>query len=428
MKRTITLALAAMVSAAAFTSGTAYGGAADGSWFIAPQINGVWVDDGREADDDAGVTISVGRTLNEKWDAQLSWYGSEHQRFGDNSVSIEGIGFSMNRVFYREGRVNPFLSVGLAKQKSILKAGADESNLTGLYGVGLLMTLGNERDDGSLMQLRADLGARHGFSNEDGVGVERPVEYVAGIGFQYSWGGTPKRLDSDGDGVYDDTDKCPGTPAGTPVDATGCPLPQDDDGDGVTNELDQCPNTPAGAKVDAKGCELDSDGDGVGDSRDQCPNTPAGAKVDANGCELDTDADGIVDSADKCPDTPNGERVDNTGCPFNKELLLQGVKFATNSAELLPESLPVLDNARATLKRYPELNVEVAGHTDSRGSDAYNLNLSARRAEAVLMYLQAGGVTNAMTSKGYGERQPIASNNTEEGRLQNRRVVLRALN
>ena len=84
----------------------------------------------------------------------------------------------------------------------------------------------------------------------------------------------------------------------------------------------------------------DSDGDGVGDSRDQCPNTPAGAKVDERGCELDGDGDRIVDSVDKCPDTPKGERVDNTGCPFKKELLLQGVKFETNSAALLPESDP----------------------------------------------------------------------------------------
>jgi outer membrane protein OmpA-like peptidoglycan-associated protein len=88
---------------------------------------------------------------------------------------------------------------------------------------------------------------------------------------------------------------------------------------------------------------------------------PSGTKVDEKGCELDGDGDGILDSQDKCPDTPKGERVDATGCPFNKELLLQGVKFATNSAELLPESIPVLDRAIATLKRYPELSVEVAG-------------------------------------------------------------------
>jgi OOP family OmpA-OmpF porin len=258
----------------------------------------------------------------------------------------------------------------------------------------------------------------------------KPIDYVAGLGIQYSWGGSSARrvVDTDGDGVNDDLDQCPGTPAGTQVDSSGCPLPQDDDRDGVTNDIDKCPGTPAGTKVDANGCEIDSDGDGVGDSRDQCPNTPAGAKVDEKGCELDTDGDGIVDSQDKCPDTPKGERVDNSGCPFNKELLLQGVKFESNSAELLPESQQVLDNARATLKRYPELKVEVAGHTDSRGSDAFNLQLSAKRAEAVLKYLQDGGVSNTMSSRGYGERQPIASNNTEEGRLQNRRVVLRALN
>jgi OOP family OmpA-OmpF porin len=276
--------------------------------------------------------------------------------------------------------------------------------------------------------LRADLGARRALTTD--TTDEFPVDYVAGLGIQYSFGGSTTRrvIDTDGDGVTDDLDKCPGTPAGTAVDTSGCPLPQDDDGDGVTNDIDKCPGTPAGARVDASGCELDSDGDGVGDSRDQCPNTPAGAKVDERGCELDGDGDGIVDSVDKCPDTPKGERVDNTGCPFNKELLLQGVKFETNSADLLPESLPVLNNAIATLKRYPEVNVEVAGHTDSRGSDAFNLDLSARRAATVLKYLQDGGVTNAMTSRGYGERQPLASNNTDDGRQQNRRVVLRVLN
>jgi len=103
------------------------------------------------------------------------------------------------------------------------------------------------------------------------------------------------------------------------------------------------------------------------------------------------------------------------------------VKFATNSAELLQESIPVLERAIATLKRYPDLKVEVAGHTDSRGADGYNQQLSARRAATVLAYLKDGGVSNVLTSRGYGEREPIASNDTDEGRLQNRRVVLRVL-
>jgi OOP family OmpA-OmpF porin len=333
----------------------------------------------------------------------------------------------VNRVFYREGRVNPFMSFGLARTKSSNDPGADESKLTALYGVGVLIDIGQAREDGSVFQLRGDLGGRRALSNDDSD--LKPIDYVAGLGFQYSWGGSPARraVDTDGDGVNDDADNCPGTPAGTPVDSSGCPLPQDDDGDGVTNDIDKCPGTAPGAKVDASGCEIDSDGDGVGDSRDQCPNTPAGAKVDEKGCELDSDADGVVDSQDKCPDTPKGDRVDAVGCSFKDEIKLPGVVFETNKADLKPESIPVLEGAIATLKRYPELGIEVAGHTDSRGSDALNLDLSNRRAATVLKFLIDGGVPNKVTSRGYGERQPIASNNTEEGRQQNRRVVLRVL-
>jgi OOP family OmpA-OmpF porin len=398
MKRIGTLVLGVCV--AAFTATAVSAGAAPGSWYIAPSINALWLDDGREADDDVGIALALGRTLNENWDVELGVFGSDHGRAGDDSLEIQGFSLSTKRVFYREGRVNPFLSLGLGRVKSILKPGVDEDDLTAMFGGGLLIDLGQSRDDGSAMQLRADLGARRSLSDNDQF--PHAVDYVAGLGLQYSWGGTVTRLpvDSDGDGVTDDVDKCPGTPAGTPVDATGCPLPQDDDGDGVVNENDKCPGTPPGKKVDAVGCEIDGDDDG----------------------------DGILNSVDQCPTTPKGERVNNVGCPFDRELILQGVKFATNSAELLPESMPILENAIATLKRYPEVNIEVAGHTDSRGSDAYNLQLSAQRAESVLKYLRDGGVTNTLTSRGYGETDPIASNDTDDGRQQNRRVVLRTLN
>lgn len=423
-------AQAILAAAAALTlSAPGLAGAPVGAWYIAPQVNALWLDDNRQADDDAGVTFAFGRTLSENWDAQISLFGSEHDRAGNNNtLELQGFGLSANRIFYRDARVNPFISFGLARVKTIYKPGLDSADLAAIGGIGLLANLGHERDDGSAIQLRADLGARRTLSSSSTFG--RAVDYVAGLGLQYSWGASPVRrvVDTDGDGVNDDADKCPGTPAGTAVDSDGCPLPQDDDHDGVTNDIDKCPGTPAGAKVDAVGCELDSDGDGVGDSRDQCPNTPAGAKVDERGCELDTDGDGVVDSQDKCPDTPKGDRVDAIGCSFKDEIKLPGVVFETNKAELLPESIPVLEGAIATLKRYPDLKIEVAGHTDSRGSDAYNLDLSARRAATVLKYLKDGGVQNALTSRGYGERQPIASNNTDDGRQANRRVVLRVLN
>jgi OmpA-OmpF porin, OOP family len=419
----------AVAFAVTLLAGTARAGAPENSWYIAPQVNALWLDDGRVADDDAGFTLALGRTFSANWDAELAFFSSEHDRAGNNnSLELQGFALKANRVFYREGRVNPFISFGLGRVKSISKPGADDSDLTALGGIGLLVELGGAKDDGSAMQLRADLGARRGLS--DNSSINHAVDYVAGLGFQYNWGGNPVRrvVDTDGDGVDDDADKCPGTPPGTAVDSDGCSLPQDDDGDGVTNDRDRCPGTPAGAKVDANGCELDSDGDGVSDGRDQCPNTPAGAKVDEKGCELDDDADGVVNSQDKCPDTPKGDRVDAAGCSFKEEIKLPGVVFETGKADLLPESLPILEGAIATLKRYPELNIEVAGHTDSRGSDALNLSLSARRAETVLKYLHDGGVQNALTSRGYGERQPVASNNTDEGRQANRRVVLRVLN
>ncbi|MEZ5498740.1 MAG: TonB-dependent receptor [Steroidobacteraceae bacterium] len=234
----------------------------------------------------------------------------------------------------------------------------------------------------------------------------RPHPRVIGINFNYKFGGgeAPRAV----------------APPPPPP-----PAPVDSDGDGVTDDMDKCPGTPAGARVDARGCELDSDGDGVVDSQDQCPGTPAGAKVDARGCEVDSDGDGVVDSKDKCPGTPKGDRVDEDGCSFKEEIRLPGVVFETNSAELSAGSESVLDRAVATLKRYPELEVEVAGHTDSVGSAGYNKTLSQRRAETVMGYLKAHGVSNSLSARGYGEAQPIASNATDEGRQTNRRVVLR---
>ena len=236
----------------------------------------------------------------------------------------------------------------------------------------------------------------------------------------------PRPADSDGDGVPDNLDKCPGTPAGAKVDAQGCEL--DSDGDGVVDRLDQCAGTPAGAKVDARGCELDSDGDGVVDRLDRCPNTVAGARVDARGCEMDSDGDGVVDRLDRCPNTRAGVKVDANGCDIPDVVVLKGVNFASNSARLTPQSAAILDDAAATLIKRGDVRTEVAGHTDNQGAPARNLKLSQARAEAVMRYLVSKGVNAAnLTARGYGEERPIADNRTESGRAANRRVELRAL-
>ena len=139
---------------------------------------------------------------------------------------------------------------------------------------------------------------------------------------------------------------------------------------------------------------------------------------------LDSDGDGVPDSIDQCPNTPKGDRVDSVGCTIKDEIKLKGVNFATDSANLTSESSTVLDCGVATLKKYPQMVIEVDGHTDSRGSKKHNLVLSQHRAESVMNYLQEHGVTNTMTAKGFGEEKPIADNATADGRLENRRVSL----
>lgn len=197
----------------------------------------------------------------------------------------------------------------------------------------------------------------------------------------------------------------------------GIGAPLDSDGDGVADRRDQCPGTPKGAKVDAKGCPLDSDGDGVYDGIDQCPGTSAGVAVDSKGCPLPAPA----------PSTPAvpAPPVAPAAAMEPKKLILEGVNFDNDKATLRPEAISILDQAAAILKEWGDVKVEVAGHTDSNNSDAYNLRLSQRRAYAVRNYLIDKGVpAERLTARGYGESRPIADNATEEGRFKNRRVEL----
>lgn len=246
--------------------------------------------------------------------------------------------------------------------------------------------------------------------------------------------------DADADGVPDGIDQCPGTPPNTSVDARGCPA--DADGDGVPDSQDQCANTPQGAQVDERGCPKDSDNDGVPDGIDQCPNTPANTQVDARGCSTDSDNDGVTDDKDLCPNTQANVKVDKDGCPIEltekeTELLDKGrittreIHFETAKWDILPESRPVLDEIGKVLIQWPQLKIEIGGHADARGSDAYNMDLTQKRAQAVLDYLVQNFPqikADQYTAVGYGERKPVASNKTVEGMAKNRRVEFKVLN
>ncbi len=231
--------------------------------------------------------------------------------------------------------------------------------------------------------------------------------------------------DTDGDGVVDPQDRCPNTTAGTQVDATGCP--PDADRDGVPDTADRCPNTAAGVRVDVtSGCPVDADGDGVLDTVDRCPGTAVGVGVDATGCPADADADGIPDATDACPGTPAGSTVDARGCPESAPVVLVGVSFLSGSAKLTLNSQGPLNRAVAELQQRPEQRIVIEGHTDNVGNREANIRLSKARADAVRAYFISKGVAaGRLTSVGIGPDQPVASNDSAEGRAKNRRVQLR---
>jgi adhesin transport system outer membrane protein len=155
---------------------------------------------------------------------------------------------------------------------------------------------------------------------------------------------------------------------------------------------------------------------------------PAAKPVNGVAAIGDADGDGIKDDKDLCPDTPAGTKVDASGCPLKDITVIKGVYFDLDKYNLRADALPRLDEAVATLQRYPEIKVEVAGHTDYLNTDEYNQVLSERRAKAVMDYFISKGVdTNRLSAKGYGESNPIADNETEEGRAKNRRVELRII-
>jgi outer membrane protein OmpA-like peptidoglycan-associated protein len=139
----------------------------------------------------------------------------------------------------------------------------------------------------------------------------------------------------------------------------------------------------------------------------------------------DSDADGVPDSRDDCPGTAPGTPVDAQGCP--KIPSLEGVHFEHDKAVLTASARSILDHAASIMESNPYIRVEIVGHTDSSGSDAYNQALSERRAESARAYLQAAGVSSSrLLASGRGEGSPIADNDTPAGRAANRRVELTA--
>lgn len=318
----------------------------------------------------------------------------------DNYYNVDGIvSYNLNTLF-KGKTLMPFLEMGVGY--SIFdEQGAGYFNL----GAGIEIWLGPKKKTAlTLETIYKNTGETYGVKH---------FQHLMGLAFLFG-----AKKDLDGDGIPDKEDACPEV-AGIAL-FNGCP---DTDGDGIQDAEDACPEVAVIASLN--GCP-DTDGDGIQDEEDDCPNTPGIPAL--NGCP-DADGDGVKDLEDQCPDEAGTK--ENNGCPEITQEIIERLQeigkiiyFATNDSKLNERNNQILDEVFNTLQNYSSYKVVVEGHTDSSGQASFNQELSEKRANSVMRYLiEKGMAPSRVSAKGYGETRPAVSNDTAEGRRENRRVV-----
>lgn len=310
-----------------------------------------------------------------------------------NDVSITHFNLGLIYHFMPESRFNPYIVGGYGINHYSPKI--NNKNMSTLdFGAGAKYWVADK------IALRADV--------RDNMIFDEHIHNVeTTLGVVFAFGGksaASSPVDSDGDGVVDTLDKCPGTTAGVAVDKDGCPL--DSDKDGVADNLDKCPETPVGVAVGKDGCPLDSDKDGVTDNLDKCPGTPAGVTVGKDGCPPVAEKVVILASEPKIE-----EKVVAVVTQKKTEIVIlafEDIHFDFNQSTLKPEARTILKRNVQLLKENPNAKIRVAGYTSASGTNEYNLSLSERRAKAVQEFLVTEGVITRerLTTIGYGETHP----------------------
>lgn len=400
------LAASALGSIAIASSNVA--NAAENGWYI--PVEAVYTDeiDERFSAPGIGGAIGAGYRANPNLAFEGTVFGNQFDESDGADREWSEIGLRIAANYYLvQGQFEPFIGLGIAGTQTTLETSAledDETHAQADLGVGLDWNL-TKAGSG----VRAAVRYRVSFLDIPGAGgeiEEDPAETQFLLGAKFA-------LDE-------------AVPTPPPV--------MDGDNDGVNDKLDACPNTKAGATVNARGCIPDSDGDNVPDAQDKCPNTARGVAVDWTGCPrvTDGDKDGVPDQRDQCPKTKPGVKVYANGCSIPETKTLGGVLFKYKSFALTNAAKTELnDLARqygALMKEYAPLKLQVSGHTDSIGSDKYNIKLSKQRAKSVMDYLISRGIDKArIINIGYGESKPVATNKTDAGRQQNRRVEIKLL-
>jgi OOP family OmpA-OmpF porin len=332
--------------------------------------------DGGLYDDGRGVAFEYGFRFTQSWAARVEFTALDLDYAGGGDESGEMVG--VDALYFMPN--DAWFVFGGVKRQAV-----GESTTLGNIGIGKHWDIHED------VKLVTEIAAYHDFGEDYN-------DYSVKVGIAIPFGkGTPAApKDSDNDGVVDSKDQCPMTPAGVRVDANGCSI--DDDNDGVLNNVDQCPNTPAGTKVDATGCAIkDSDNDGVVDSKDMCPDTPAGVKVDAKGCTV-----------------------------FDEETveITLRVLFDNESAVVKMPNDPEISEFAEFMKQYPSTTAVIEGHTSAPGSEAYNMDLSKRRAANFkeVMVDMYGIEGSRLETIGYGETQLLDNGKNAEAHRVNRRI------
>jgi OmpA-OmpF porin, OOP family len=357
-----------------------------GGLYFSPMLSYIKSDNDRQADDDFGVMLGLGKQLNDKWNVEVSAaidnLGAEagSGEYKQRGLVIDGLYF-----FDRTAGMQTYGVIGAGFMKTDTGV-SDTSNPLVNVGVGVMKNITEQG-----MKIRADIRYRLDMDDQSVATEDKFNDMMLNVGLVIPFG--------------DEKKSQPAPVAAVVTNNT------DSDKDGVTDASDFCPNTTAGVDVDDKGCEITKK-----------------VEVPVVSKPMDSDKDGIADNLDECADTVSGVRVDGKGCELQSSFVLKGVNFVTGSDVLTMESRNVLNDVAETLAKNSDIKVEIAGYTDNVGRADANQRLSLKRAESVKAYLVSAGVkSDKMTAKGYGDSNPIADNASTDGRAQNRRVELHVI-
>lgn len=360
-----------------------------GKVYVNPALGYQFFDSDRGLDDTPTLSLGGEYVVTPKIGVEASYLRSNPD-FDVGSGDLDLDQYTLDALYYLKSYNNwqPFLNTGIGH---------------GQFDAG-----GSDADE---TQINLGLGSRYTFDSNWSARIQAKLvnsldeedwDSIVTAGISYAFGGESKTkpkpvlLDSDGDGVLDKDDRCMDTPAGASVNSTGCPL--DSDGDGILDQNDLCMETPTDISVGSTGCALDSDDDGIFDYLDDCPHSSIGANIDNNGCEI---------------------------VALKTETIKLAINFANNSVVVPESSMTEIGAVASFMQRNTATTAVIEGHTDNRGKPEYNRKLSQSRADAVMQILidKYDIESNRVSAIGYGQENPIETNDTSAGRQANRRVV-----